>query len=438
MPEENDKKMEYLKRGEVKTMEKDLSRLREAEAQRERERIARLRVEEEKKQEKERLEIARREAEEKRKIEEEARKRMEEVRKLREQREKEAAVTKAFEKKEGEKKEELLGEKLKETQTKEEEERRKFLERVAAKAEGREEIPSRPTPPEIPLKPPKPHLEVPLPPKEKPVPLPPKPELPKVSKISKTTLPRISGVFPKRPSVLNKLWVRIIVSLFIFAILAAIATFWFWYFAVREEKIPTPPLGAPKIEEITPSPSLIPTKATQTLEFSDSKEIPGLISQLLKEDFGEYRFTRILLKNTAENRFWGLREFLESFEVVVPQGFYDKLNNDFSLFVYSSSGGINRLGFVAQILQKEGLHNLITVWEETLEKDTENLFEVLGKTAPAPPPYFKKAIHQKVTFRYLSFLPENLGICWAIMDDLFLFTSSGESIIHAIDRLKLE
>lgn len=52
MPEEIEEKKEFLKREEIRTMAKDLSRLREAEAQKERERIAALQLEKIKKEEK--------------------------------------------------------------------------------------------------------------------------------------------------------------------------------------------------------------------------------------------------------------------------------------------------------------------------------------------------------------------------------------------------
>ncbi|MDI6591553.1 MAG: hypothetical protein QME61_01240 [Patescibacteria group bacterium] len=70
MPEEIEEKKEFLKREEIKTMAKDIARLREAEAQKERERIAALKIEEEKKEEREKIEKKRKE-EEKREIEEE-------------------------------------------------------------------------------------------------------------------------------------------------------------------------------------------------------------------------------------------------------------------------------------------------------------------------------------------------------------------------------
>lgn len=426
----NNEKLEYLKRGEVKTMEKDLSRLRETEAQAEREKVAQLRAEQEEREEKERQEKARQEAEAKRRAEIEAQKRAEEIRRLREEREEKAAAESdsAMAAKEEERR-------VVEPRRlhKEEEERRRFLERVTAKAEGRE-VP----PPERPAPPP-----VPRPPGEAPAPgevrlerrpegaAPPKKF--RLPKIPKPPVPKISGIFPKKPSILNKIWVKIIVALLIFAILAAVATFWFWYLVVREEKVPEPEGASPIVEAQLPS-ALISTEATRTLEFSDSIEIPGLISQLLKEEFDQNQFTRILLKNTKENKFVGLKGFFGSFIINPPQNFYDKLDNDFTLFVYSQEEG-GRLGFVTKITGEE-LADTLSLWEKTMERDFENLFGPMGKEKPALVSYFKDGTYEETSFRFQTFSRQDLGMVYAIFDNWLVMTSSWKSMEKTLDKLK--
>jgi len=74
-------KKEFLLREEIRTMKKDIARLQEAEAQKERERIAALKTEEEAKEEREKTERVRREAEERRKVEEKVRGKKEEAKK---------------------------------------------------------------------------------------------------------------------------------------------------------------------------------------------------------------------------------------------------------------------------------------------------------------------------------------------------------------------
>jgi len=277
MTNENDKKMEYLKRGEIKTMEKDISRLREIEAQKERERIAQLRAAEELRKEREREEKARQEAEARKKAEEEAKKRIQELKRLRAKRAGLAEAVVAEEEKKKEEQKEEFREKLKEVQQREEEERKKFLERVAAKAEEKKpEVvpPLRPTPP-------------PTPPPEPPPSAPPKisPKKPgiKFPKIPKPPAPKISGVFPEKPSVMNKIWVRVIISLLIFTILAAVATFWYWYLVVREEKVLEPQKEIPPvIEEEKPLEITKPSIINRFLNFGyHFPETPRVIDTII-------------------------------------------------------------------------------------------------------------------------------------------------------------
>ena len=260
MPNEEDKKLDYLKREDIGTMEKDLAKLREKEAEIEREKIAGLKTEEHLKLEQEKAGQARIEAAERQRMEEEAARKEKELKILREQRErKEAEMEKgeagAIESRKGEFREQLRG-----TQQREEEERKRFIERISAKAEGREPAPpvspeTPPIPPEIPSAPPVP----PIPPT--PVlapllpPIPPAPpkqpfkfpsvKLPKVQ-LPKVLLPKINGYFP-HGLFLEKLWIRIIISLLVFAILIAVATFWYWYLVVREAPQTTTPQPTPPI-----------------------------------------------------------------------------------------------------------------------------------------------------------------------------------------------
>ena len=75
-------------------------------------------------------------------------------------------------------------------------------------------------------------------------------------------------------------------------------------------------------------------------------------------------------------------------------------------------------------------------WEETMETDTDRLFRILNRDEPARVPTFREATHKQTTFRYLSFSKPNFGICWTIIGDLFVFTSSGESMLRIIEKLQ--
>ena len=353
MEEKEDKKAEYLKREEIRTMQKDIARLREIEAQKERERVA------------------------------------------------------------------------------------------ALKPEEKPKVPPPQPPPseKIPeVRPPEKVAEA--------VPhLPPRPA-PQVSAIEEPVLaPLIPKPLPKKLAPLEKILIRgliVLICLFLVGFLC-------WFFEVRpptkeevippiEEEVVPPVEEVAKEPEIIIPPALIPVEAFETLEISALEEIPQLLSTLLEKALPEDQFTRILIKDIKENKILGLKEFFEAFEVEPPDNFYDRLNNDFTLFVYSFQG-MSRLGFVAKIVEKDDtlpppyLADLLNSWEQTMEKDFEKLLLTLGKEGQASVPNFRSASYKGVAFRYLSIPPGNFGICWVIAENYFIFTTSGQSIIKTIDRI---
>lgn len=379
---------DFFAREEIKTMEKDTSKLRETEARQEREKVSQIKTEEEIAREREREALARQSALERDLAEKEAEEREKRVRMMKEEREaKESALTQINTKRAATATGEFQGA-LRETQTREEEERKRFLDRIEAKAEGRETPAIKPT--------------------EK--------------------LPEITKTSFKKPGLGQKLWIRIILSLFSLSILAPVVTFWYWYFNIRTEPTPTPVETIETGQKLIVIPdTLIATETFKILEVS-------ALGQTLKDDLGDKQFTRLIIEDQKKNKILNLKEFFETLGVKTPETFYDKLNNDPTLFIYSAQG-VNRLGLIAQVKEAD-LMPLLKVWESTMEQDLEPLAALLGKTGLAPTPDFKEAIYRDTVFRYLSFPPEGLGICWAVTDNYFILTFSGESIIKTIDKIK--
>lgn len=253
---------------------------------------------------------------------------------------------------------------------------------------------------------------------------------------------------PKKPSSGERNLVRILVVILSIAILACILTFWYWYLTQRgkpsppspitEEEQPAPPVEeedeAIPPEEAFPPAALILIENAQTLEITGPEELPSRLAATLQQDFGEDEFTRILIKDTAENRFLGLKDFFEIFQIKSPEGFLENLGNDFTPFLYSFEKE-NRLGFAAKINDPSGFSSLVKSWEATMESDLENLFLILGKTENATAS-FKEAQHQGKTFHYLSFPQKEFGICWLVFDNYFVLTSSGKTMFQTIEILK--
>lgn len=264
------------------------------------------------------------------------------------------------------------------------------------------------------------------------------------------------GVRPKVcPS--EKLLMRVSVALILILIFANIFLFWNWY--IREQPGPVVVKSPPPIEEPGPEPpptepppvepppgepavppepvippALISIQTSPTLTISALDELPELIKQALATELVRGQFTRVLILDKQENKILGLKEFWQEFSLNTPSDLDQKLKNDFTLFIYSQVQG-NRLGYVAEIAQKQGLTQLLLGWEKTMESDLAKLFLLLGKKGPAISPYFRQAPYKGGVIRYQTFSLQDLGICYAIINDYFVFTTSWEGLLRTIDKL---
>lgn len=401
-----DGEKDFLAREEVKTMGKDISRLREVEANREREKVAKIKTGEEIIREKERERLAQEASLERELAEKEAQKTEERISSMREISEEPVRE----EKKTAEKAEDFKSV-LKETQTQEEESRRRFLERVAKRAEAKEED------------------TVLTPVQAAPI-------------IGEEKIPEITKTFFKKPSSSQKLWIRIILSLLALSILALVATFAYWYFAVRKTPPPSEKPGAttpvnelPEKKELVIPPLPFYIENSQTLKISQASEVPFLLFQALKGKTALDSVNRILLEDTVNVKILGLKELFDSFNITPPDNFYEKLSNDATLFVYSQEEG-NRLGLTVKISTKEGLAGIMASWEGNMEENFKSFFELLGKTEPALSSSFKDAKYQEASFRFQTFNRQDLGIVYAIFDNYFILTTSWKSMEKTLDKLK--
>jgi len=289
---------------------------------------------------------------------------------------------------------------------------------------------------------------------------------------------------PKKPSFREKLWVRVSIFSLVLVLLAAVSTFWYWYLVIRvqppvvegcitdadcpidyicgPDKIcvskAQPPgcttdadcpenyiCGQDKICATKPQPPAIPpplfsVEDTRVLSISLSEELRSILLQTTQEWLDTDQFRRIVIKKTPENKILGLKDFFEAMLIRVPEELYQKLENDFTLFLYSQSEG-NRLGLAVRITNLEELNNLLKSRESTMESDFQTFFELMGKTGPAIVPYFRNANNVRgyvgPNFRFQTLTRQDLGICYLISSNYFVFTSSWKSTEKVINRIAI-
>ena len=259
-------------------------------------------------------------------------------------------------------------------------------------------------------------------------------------------------IVPQKPTLSEKLWVRILIVSIILVLLAGIFTFWYWYFRVREqlpigsegpkeildEEEPSKPSESSEKKEVVLLQSLFPVGDTRDISVLKLETIPLLVAEILKEWQADDQFKQIIIKK--ENKVISLREFFQALLIRMPDNFYEKVESNFTLFSYAQPQG-NRLGFIIEVIDKQGLINLLKSQETTIEDDFKVFFGLMGKNKPALIPYFRNANkvqgYEGPDFRYKTLTQEDLGICYFVSDDYLVFTSSWRSMEHLLGRLKV-
>ncbi len=242
----------------------------------------------------------------------------------------------------------------------------------------------------------------------------------------------------RKPSPFKKILVRAI-ALFFCCLLGG---FFYWFFAVR-----TPPTekNTPKTEEVTPlveevpekseiviPPPLIPIGDTKTPEISKNEEIPEVLKQLMAEDLPKGVLTRIVIKDTIQNQPASLKEISEAFQIEIPEELFQALEPDFTLAVLPQKQG-KRIALVAAVKDKDELNTFLKNWETKISKEG---ILISGKKIPSLISSFKTAAFQGTQFRYLTISTLDFGICYALFDNYFIFTTSFESFKKVLDELK--
>ncbi len=249
-------------------------------------------------------------------------------------------------------------------------------------------------------------------------------------------------VFLKAKTHSEKIIIRIIViGVLLFILLNGLA-FGYWYFIRKRvvEIIPaTQPAPVVKVEEPSvPPPAPVPVLFFNAVQEKIIKIAPTdnlllLLSGILQEEFPQ-GFTRIRLQNTEGSASVTTREFLDKAALAVPEPLLSLLNEDFMLFVYSSLNR-KRLGFIGELALAEGVQDILTSWETTLEQDTKQIWEIIGQKGAAYTPFFRQSVHQNNLVRFQTFSVLDFGVVYTLFGTKLILATSFESLTKAVDLI---
>ncbi len=243
---------------------------------------------------------------------------------------------------------------------------------------------------------------------------------------------------PKRPSPLKKIFVRV----GIFGLVVLIIGFVYWFLTQKqqltideevsqeEQEIPEEVVEEPEI--VIPE-SLITIKDALTFNATDTEGIKDIYSQVTSEVLEENEFVRIVIKNEQEKRVMTLSEITESFQLTIPIDVLENLKTDvFNLLVYPQEHG-KRGVIIVEIKDKEKLNSSLLNWENNI---ITNGLLVSGNKIITLSTKFKDYAFENTPFRFLTLSMNDLGICYAMVDNYFILSTSFKSIEESIKAVK--
>ncbi|MDO8663567.1 MAG: glycoside hydrolase family 3 N-terminal domain-containing protein, partial [Candidatus Wildermuthbacteria bacterium] len=183
-------------------------------------------------------------------------------------------------------------------------------------------------------------------------------------------------------------------------------------------------------EIIIPQP-LIPVAQTKVIKAQTAEEILKALTEAASIEIQEGEIARIVIED--KNRIVPIREIAQAFQIEMPEGIFQKLEENYTLAIFNQKEGKRGI-LVAKHNDKSGLIELLKNWEAKILKDGVAVF---GEKIPAIARSFKTAALQGVPFRYLSLSKTDMGVCYLVFDDYLVLTNSFESMKKAIQGLTL-
>ncbi|MDD5738707.1 MAG: hypothetical protein PHY72_02145 [Candidatus Pacebacteria bacterium] len=160
------------------------------------------------------------------------------------------------------------------------------------------------------------------------------------------------------------------------------------------------------------------------------------IGEIISNKITYSAFEQVSVLNDNEGVFFTAPQFFQILGTSFPQEIFNNSDdNEISTtLIYSSKYG-NRLGFVLATNSTSSLFTAFKNWESQAELNTADIFNLMGKKSPAISKIFKNTIYKSVPIRYQTFALTDLGICYAVYKDYFIWTSSLEQMQKIVDKL---
>lgn len=170
--------------------------------------------------------------------------------------------------------------------------------------------------------------------------------------------------------------------------------------------------------------------------FSYQEDFQTIVSSTLaalKNKIQYNFFEQISVFDENQQVFLNAMQFFAMIGAALPQEINQE-NGTSTILVFSSKFG-NRLGFVLQTENTANLKNAFSLWENQAEVSTASIFDLMGKISPALKKTFANLKYKTTSIRCQTFTKSDLGICYGVYRNYFIWTSSFEQMARVVDKL---
>jgi len=256
---------------------------------------------------------------------------------------------------------------------------------------------------------------------------PPKPEIPPIPMAPKAqTLPKIKPNRKINPK-------KIILIIFFLLAVIGLGAFFYWQ-GTKPEPEPKP---QPPTNEVTIPASLIPVDQTKILKMDNNASLTDLIKIEASTEQPTQSIKRIIpmvSPGGEDKEILSLDELIQKLGIAIYPYVFSELTNNYTLILYTQNKE-KLIGLVVETNNPANTKDQAKYWEPTMVEDLKNLF-LFRKPGKPTTSLFKNNTYKEVSIRYINFPNPDLTIDYAILNNLFILSTSKEFMYNTIDRLK--
>ena len=177
------------------------------------------------------------------------------------------------------------------------------------------------------------------------------------------------------------------------------------------------------------------------MEYSKQSDLPILLNKALEDKWSDGKIYQIIFRNQENKAMLSFQSFLKAFNSSLPAEIWEKLEKEKEIMLIDPSpeGLSNNFGFISEIKKTEGenLTDILIQNENTLPESLKKIMLFLAGSKVVFEKTFEEEGAGQYLYRCLKSDQPGFGICWAVIGNrYFILASSGKTAAKIIHLLR--